>query len=391
MFDLLYAVLGFPLGWLMWLCYQLITNYLIALILFTLLTKVILFPLQIKQQKSSVRMAYYQPQIQAIQKKYEKNREKQQQAVMEFQQKHKLGLGAGCGPMFLPFIVLFGVIDVVYKPLTHILHLDYFWQADSITDQAVKLMTDGMKAAGQALSAHETGLYSQLSLIHHLQEGTPGIEKAAEFLTKEGVLDEILALGENMNALGLNMGTTPWIGFPSTENFVWQWELLIPVLAGLSAFFTSWLSNKLNPSAQQTANQPGGGCMKVLIYGMPLFSAYIALTVPAGVGIYWVISNIGSLLSTIVLRKMYNPEKYKEQLAKEQAELEAAERKKNTIVVEQEVETDGETKIEQVEVVLSKKEAERRAIAEARRRMAEKYGDALPAEEEAPQQRPKKK
>ena len=171
--NFIYSLIGFPLGWLMWLFYALFCSwmnlpggYVIALIFFTLLTKVILFPLQIKQQKNSVKQAYYQPQMQAIQKKYANDRQKMQDELMNFQQKEGIGMGAGCLPMLMQFLVLFGVIDVVYRPLTHILHLDYFWQSNSIVDQVISIANQAN--GGEAF--FRQGYYDQLDIISKVQE-----------------------------------------------------------------------------------------------------------------------------------------------------------------------------------------------------------------------------
>ena len=389
--NFIYSLIGFPLGWLMWLFYALFCSwmnlpggYVIALIFFTLLTKVILFPLQIKQQKNSVKQAYYQPQMQAIQKKYANDRQKMQEEMMKFQEKEGIGMGAGCLPMLMQFLVLFGVIDVVYRPLTHILHLDYFWQNNSIVDQVISIANQAN--GGEAF--FRQGYYDQLDIISKVQEylanpegASAPMQAVASFLQEQGVLDQIGSFGDSMNFLGLNMGLVPF-DFSSGAEFVWCWELLVPVLAGAAALFSSIMTQKLNPVTAQAENQQGGGCMKGMLYGMPLISFFFALTVPAGVGVYWVISNLASLLSTLVVRKIHNPEIYKQQLAEEQAARKAAERKKNTIVVEKTVtDASGNQTRESEEVVLSRKEAERRAIAAARKRMAEKYGDELPSED----------
>ncbi|MDE7228978.1 MAG: YidC/Oxa1 family membrane protein insertase [Oscillospiraceae bacterium] len=91
--------------------------------IFTLLVKLVLLPLSIKQQKSSARTAVFQPKVAEIQKKYRNNPQKQQEELMKLQQMGYKPM-AGCGTMLLSFLILFGVIDVVYKPLTHIVHMN---------------------------------------------------------------------------------------------------------------------------------------------------------------------------------------------------------------------------------------------------------------------------
>ena len=114
---------GTPLGWIMWLLYQVIRNYGIVLILFTILVKAALFPLSVKQQKSSAKMAIFQPKIAEIQKKYANNKQKQQEEMMKLYEAHGYNPMSGCLPLLIQFPILFGIIDVVYNPLTHILRI----------------------------------------------------------------------------------------------------------------------------------------------------------------------------------------------------------------------------------------------------------------------------
>lgn len=99
--------------------------------IFTLIVKLVLLPLSIKQQKSSAKTAVFQPKVAEIQKKYRNNTQKQQEEIMKLQQMGYKPM-AGCGTMLLSFLILFGVIDVVYKPLTHIVHMSN----DSIVEMA---------------------------------------------------------------------------------------------------------------------------------------------------------------------------------------------------------------------------------------------------------------
>ena len=123
MMQFIYSIFGYPLGWIMWLCYKILPSYALALILFTLLTRLILLPFSIKQQKSTVRMKLIQPKIIEIQTKYANNREKMQQELESLYARENYNPMSGCTPMLIQFPILFGLIDVIYKPLTHIARL----------------------------------------------------------------------------------------------------------------------------------------------------------------------------------------------------------------------------------------------------------------------------
>ncbi len=126
-------ILGWPLGYVMEWIYKLIPNYGWDIILFTLLITVIKIPLQLNQQKSMARMSAFQPMVAEIQKKYRDKPEKQQEELMKLQEQGYKPT-AGCMPMLVNFLVMFGVIEVVYRPLQRIFHIG----ADAIRPQRVR-------------------------------------------------------------------------------------------------------------------------------------------------------------------------------------------------------------------------------------------------------------
>ena len=122
--DFLYSLIGTPLGYIMWVCYLLVNNFGLAIIIFTVIVKAATFPLFLKQQKNMAKSQLFTPKVREIQQKYRNNREKQQEEMTKLQQEGYNPMG-GCGTMLLTFLILFGVIDVVYKPMTHMEHLDW--------------------------------------------------------------------------------------------------------------------------------------------------------------------------------------------------------------------------------------------------------------------------
>ena len=121
--QFLYTLPGIPLGYLLYFIYKFISsNVGIAILIFTFIVKLAMLPIYIKQQKNQAKSQIFMPMIQEIQRKYANNREKQQEELMKLQQQGYKPMG-GCGSMLLSFLILFGVIDVVYKPLTHIVHM----------------------------------------------------------------------------------------------------------------------------------------------------------------------------------------------------------------------------------------------------------------------------
>ena len=121
--QFLYSLIGTPLGYILYFIYRFIcSNVGLAILIFTFIVKMAMLPFSIKQQKASAKSAVFQPMVMEIQQKYKNNPQKQQDELMKLQQQGYKPM-AGCGTMLLSFLILFGVIDVVYKPLTHIVHM----------------------------------------------------------------------------------------------------------------------------------------------------------------------------------------------------------------------------------------------------------------------------
>lgn len=144
------------------LIYQLVNNYGVAIVLFTIITKILLFPISYKQQKNTLRMQLIQPKLKKLQAKYKDKPQELQQAQMQLYQEEHVNPMSSCLPMFLQFFLLFGVLDVVYKPLTHILHY-----SKSVISRVVEIST-------QVLSANDikqyTGLRQELGVLKAFQE-----------------------------------------------------------------------------------------------------------------------------------------------------------------------------------------------------------------------------
>lgn len=356
-------IIAYPLGWVMWAIYQVVNNYGVALILFTILFRLILFPLSIKQQKSSAKMQVFQPKIAEIQKKYANNKEKQQEEMMKLYEAHGYNPMGGCLPSIIQIILLFGVIYVVYEPLTHILRMD----ADVVTQ-----MTDIVSA-----QLGNQGVYNQLAVISAIQNP----EQVGWF---SGISQEIVSQIQNFDydLFGLYLGSIPtWNSF----------LVIIPILSGVTAFLTSFISMKITPGMNQQT-----GMMKGMMYGMPIFSLFIAFSVPVGVAIYWIVGNILAIVQTVVLNLFYSPAKYKEEYeaqvrkVEEQKRLEREERKRRNggKKLPEEIEEEEAAKAEArrktpatpdaekaAEAYMTSKELNRKRLAEARKRDAEKYGD----------------
>ena len=139
------------------LIYQLVNNYGVAIVLFTIITKILLFPISYKQQKNTLRMQLIQPKLKKLQAKYKDKPQELQQAQMQLYQEDHVNPMSSCLPMFLQFFLLFGVLDVVYKPLTHILHY-----SKSVISKVVEISTGIL---GDSVAKQYTGLRQELGVL----------------------------------------------------------------------------------------------------------------------------------------------------------------------------------------------------------------------------------
>lgn len=333
------SILGYPLGWIMWALYQVIPNYAVALILFTLVTRLILLPFAIKQQKSTVKMISFKPKLDEINAKYANNKQKQQEEMLKLYQEEGYNPMSGCLPLLIQFPILFGLIDVIYKPLTHIIRLP-----EEIIEKGIEIVT----ASGTV------GYSPEIQIFNGVKQGLPEFDVLGA--------DAIARISElNLTFLGLDLAQQPTWG--------WNVLILIPILSGVTSLLMSIVTMRTSAASQTEGG--GQGMTKGMMYIMPIFSLIFAMQVPAGVGLYWVFSNIFAIIQSLVLNKLYNPA---EMAAKAKAEAEERRERERLEKIEAKKKAK-EGDAEAAEKALSAKEINRRKLAEARRRDAEKYGE----------------
>ena len=364
--NFLYDILGVPFGYVMRLIYMLVENYGVAIILFTIFSKALLFPINYKTQKSSAKMQRLNPKLKQLRKKYEKDPQKLQEAQMALYQEEGVNPGASCLPMFLQFFLLFGILAVVYKPLTHVLGY-----SGDVIDNTVAMLAEQFPAIAERFKAGD--LREELYIMEAFQQN-PDAFKIAGFDNAQ--VSEFM---NNFKFLGINLGETPQLSDPG--NFgLWCIPFISGILQLVMTLYSQYINKKKNP------DQPNMGCMNVMLYVMPIFSIWFAFNVPAGVGFYWACSSLVSLLIQIGLNRYFTPEriekicesdneKYKKKYGstgKKSFSQRMMEAQNQAAAMNAPSSRDAATKD------MSKKEKseyESQRIQEARRRMAEKYGD----------------
>ena len=299
-----------PFAWLVRLFYNLTNSYGVALILFTLVIKLIMLPFQMKSKKSMMRMSRVSGQMQELQKRYAKNQAKLQEEMQKLYEEEGVNPMSGCLWSFLPLPILMALYSIIRQPITHFMMLSkdvLQTVVQSVADAGVDLTNIVMMDKATGAPALKDGLYQmaaygQINLVKAVQE--MGLS------TPEGWFDM------NYNFLGLDLTATPW---EYVKSFTFTWAvigvILIPILAGLSQFVFSKLTMKTQPQADAA----GGASMKSMMYMMPLFSVYIAFIMPAALGVYWIAQSVFSLIQELVLNKTLNAKMEAEEEARFQA------------------------------------------------------------------------
>lgn len=311
MFDWFYQ----GLGWIIRFCYSLTNNYAIALLLFALFVKIVLFPFGVKQQKNMVKQAKLRPKEMAIRKKYagrndQKTQQKLQEEIMKLYQDENFNPMGGCLPLLIQLPILFSLYRVITQPLTYLCQ----FSADTIAAINAKI-TELIEAGAQNITAvtNASSYSAEITTITQMKE--LGFE---HFNGIEGFVADVIP---NFELFGkLNLALTP-----SFTNF--SWLLLIPLFTLVFTLLSSRITKKLSYQAPTTQEVANNSSMKIMEYSMPLLSTYICFTVPATIGLYWIYNNVLSILQQVILYKLFPYPKFTEKDYKAAEKAVGAEKK----------------------------------------------------------------
>ena len=370
MFDLI----AIPLGWLMKGCYYIFKNYGISLVVFTFLTKLLTFPLSVKQEKSMASMSILKPKLDELEKKYGKNKTKLQEEQMNLYSEAGVNPMASCLPMVVMMLILFAMIPVIYGPLSYVSNLkrDEVKESNQLIEQVhivskevqshdttIEKLIEGYEADGkdpyaeletlftneeeypksaksfkkknglenviEAIKLHndiDTFVLDEKYFAQNLIEGRPELMTFVFAQDKSaGDYSDILSIASEdvkdfsedfkYEIFGIYLGTTPsW-----KDN---KTSCLVPVLSFLLYMLSTIISQhymkKNNPSAAKMT-----GSSTAVAYFMPFFSLFLTFKYPIGLGIYWCCSTLFTIVQTIVLKKIYTPEHVAELVERDMA------------------------------------------------------------------------
>lgn len=264
-----------PLGYVMKFCYSVIQNYGAAIILFTLLSKVILIPVSVWVHKNSIKMVKIQPAINRIKAKYYGDADTVGEEQMKLYKKEKYNPLASLLPLAIQIILLLGLISVIYHPLTYLCGLD----GETVSSLA--------SLTGADLSQRTV----QLSIIEALKSPI-AISSSTLCIAADA------ARSLNMSIFGVPLSDVPSLAGGVT--------LITPLIAGLSSWLLCHIQNRQNVLQAETSRMNRIGTMALSV-GISLI---LGLFVPIGVALYWIFSNLFSIVQQFILNAVINPKKY---------------------------------------------------------------------------------
>ncbi len=281
-------------GWPLKQFYLLTGSYGIAIILFGLLVNLILLPFMAKSKKSMMRMTRLNPKMQALQEKYAKDQQRLQTETMKLYKEEGVSPMSGCLWTLIPFPILIALYAVIRQPLSKMM---------TLSADAVASLTDWVtKNAG--FVASETGrsaAYQEIQIADLIHQNWDAVTSAlGDF---GGKLIDL-----NYHFLGLNLGEQPTFQLWRTDwsdASVWLPAVglfLIPVISAGMSWLSMVISQKTNPQPATAANNSTNKTMMIF---MPLLSLWICFSMPAALGLYWIVNSIFGILRDVGLTKYF--------------------------------------------------------------------------------------
>lgn len=316
----MFATIGYyiciPFAWLLRALYELTSSYGWALVLFTVVIKLIMLPFQMKSKKSMMRMSRFQPMIKEIQTRYKNNQVKMNEELQRLYAEEGVNPMSGCLWSFLPFPILIALYSIIRQPITRFMML---------TTTAMQGVIDAVSAAGFdlaaiAMTANDGAVTVKDGLTQLQPYGQITLVKAAQEL---GVALPEGWIHMDFSFLGMDLTMIPSdvIGQIGTGGWAVIGVLLIPIVSGALSFWQSKISMAGNPAAADP-NDPTARSTRMVTWMMPIMSLWIGFTLPASLGVYWIANSVLMLVQEKVLNKYFKKSMAAEDEAREKARME---------------------------------------------------------------------
>ena len=294
-------IIAIPFAYIMKFLYSLLGNYGLCLIVFTVIVKLLLLPLGVKQQKNMMKQAIIAPKMNKIKEQYADDPRRQQEEMQRLQTESGFSPMAGCLPLLIQLPIIMGLYSVIRNPLTYIFG---FHSANC------GLLADALGWSADMVKNASNLQIELLSAINKLGDAIPA--KVEEIFSAYG--KTVADYSFDNTILGIELGGTPSLSEPS---LLW----LIPLFAVAGAFLQTFISQKFVLQASKTRSSA------IMAYSTCIISLIFSFTLPAAIGFYWGLSSFLGCVQTFFLGKKYDPNKYLEELEeqkrseKEQAKI----------------------------------------------------------------------
>ena len=294
-----------PFAWLLMLFYDFSQNYGIALILFALVIKLVLFPFNLKGKKSMIQMNLLSSKMQQLQKQYGKDRERYNLEIQKLYEKEKVNPMSGCLWSFIPIIFLMVLYGIIREPLTYLMNVP----------------ADMINTVAEITGVANSGTYPQIAMLKAIAD--PAMMEQVKAALGESAGAGLFSM--NVEFLGINLANIPQLNFWSAEGgLVWGniGLFLLPLVSvgtSLLSMYVSMKTNQMNRGGEQ--NEQMAKTNRTMMIFMPIMSLWIGFTVPAGLSIYWIAQYIFSIFQELICGRLLKKDY-------ERARAEAAERER---------------------------------------------------------------
>mgnify|MGYP002535220209 CR=1 FL=1 len=293
------GVLSNLFGYVLNALYDIFNNYGIAIILFSIILRVILIPITISQQSSMKKTSKIQKQTQELQKKYKNNQEKMNQEIMELYKKEKINPFSGCFSAIIQIVIILSVFWLVSQPLTYMKHV----QDMDIYKEYLDKVEDGNNKSYKEIAILNMVESDYQDIVKQLENGEENKEKL------ENRKNELNKLRLNMNFLGLDLSKVP------TQSLNDYKVYIIPILYVISSFVSIKMTTNMQNNKEDKKETSGENASEIeamqsmnksMTYMMPIMSVSIAVIAPLGLALYWLVSNVLMIVERLIIQKIMN-------------------------------------------------------------------------------------
>lgn len=262
-------------------------NFGLALIAFTIFTRLLMFPLTIKQQKTSAGMQRLQPKMKELQEKYGNNKEKYSEEVQKLYEREGQSPTSGCLPMLIQLPIFYGLYRAICMPITCTLHLN-------INSGVLAEAVARVKSLSEIYTSTTSSYYSQINVIEAVRNIGGDYARYGFTTEQAAALAPIEKISQGFNFFGIDL--------LSIAEF-WNPAIILTFIVFFASAGGMYISNKLTGMNTQSMQGCSPNMMGVV---MGLMSAWISFSVPSAMALYWSCTSLVAPLQTWVVQKYYN-------------------------------------------------------------------------------------